>query len=171
MKSYDVVINHKGFMSLDVIDGILHHLKIFLFHKQHDKMMRKRVYSLSVECLDNILKHSDISEEKHELLINYPPRFIVEKIAEDFLIHTGNVILNKNRDKIIPRLDKLNALTIEEINELYKKSLANAEISAKGGAGLGLIVMAKTTKQKIRYDFEKINDKFSYFAMQLNLKK
>ncbi len=171
MKSYDVVINHKGFMSLDVIDDILHHLKTFLFHKQHNKMMRKRVYSLSVECLDNILKHSDINEEEHELLINYPPRFIVEKIAENFLIHTGNIILNKNRDVIIPRLDKLNDLTIEEINDLYKKSLANAEISAKGGAGLGLIVMAKTTKQKIRYDFEKINDKFSYFAMQLNLKK
>ena len=171
MKSYDVVINHKGFMSLDVIDGILHHLKIFLFHKQHDKMMRKRVYSLSVECLDNILKHSDINEEEHEFLINYPPRFIVEKIAENFLIHTGNIILNKNRDAIIPRLDKLNDLTIKEINDLYKKSLANAEISAKGGAGLGLIVMAKTTKQKIRYDFEKINDKYSYFAMQLNFKK
>ena len=171
MKSYDVVVNHKGFMSLDVIDDILHHLKTFLFHKQHNKMMRKRVYSLSVECLDNILKHSDINEEEHELLINYPPRFIVEKIAENFLIHTGNIILNKNRDVIIPRLDKLNDLTIEEINELYKKSLANAEISAKGGAGLGLIVMAKTTKQKIKYDFEKINDKYSYFAMQLNLKK
>ncbi len=171
MKSYDVVVNHKGFMSLDVIDDILHHLKTFLFHKQHNKMMRKRVYSLSVECLDNILKHSDINEEEHELLINYPPRFIVEKIAENFLIHTGNIILNRNRDVIIPRLDKLNDLTIEEINDLYKKSLANAEISAKGGAGLGLIVMAKTTKQKIRYDFEKINDKYSYFAMQLNLKK
>ena len=93
MKSYDVVINHKGFMSLDVIDDILHHLKTFLFHKQHNKMMRKRVYSLSVECLDNILKHSDINEEEHELLINYPPRFIVEKIAENFLIHTGNIII------------------------------------------------------------------------------
>ncbi len=171
MKSYDVVVNHKGFVNLDVIDDILHHLKTFLFHKQPNKMMRKRIYSLSVECLDNILKHSDLNKEEHELLINYPPRFIVEKIAENYLIHTGNIILNKNRDKIIPRLDKLNDLTIEEINVLYKKSLANAEISEKGGAGLGLIVMAKTTKQKIRYDFEKINDKFSYFAMQLNLKK
>ncbi|MCD4835119.1 MAG: SiaB family protein kinase [Bacteroidales bacterium] len=171
MKSYDVVVNHKGFMSLDVIDDILHHLKTYLFHKQHDKMIRKRVYSLSVECLDNILKHSDLNKEEHELLISYPPRFIVEKIAENFIIHTGNIILNKNKDAIIPRLDKLNNLTIEEVNKLYKKSLANAEISAKGGAGLGLIVMAKTTKQKIKYDFEKINDKFSYFAMQLNLKK
>ncbi|MFC2151703.1 SiaB family protein kinase [Bacteroidota bacterium] len=171
MKSYDVVVNHKGFVSLDNIDDILHHLKNYLFHRQTDKLMRKRVYSLSVECLDNILKHSDLNEEEHELIINYPPRFIVERIAEDYLIHTGNIVLNENIDRIIKKLEKLNNLKFEEINDLYKESLANAEISEKGGAGLGLIVMAKTTKQKIRYDFEKMSDKFSYFAMQLNLKK
>ena len=57
------------------------------------------------------------------------------------------------------------------IGNFMRMFLSTAEISEKGGAGLGLIVMAKTTKQKIKYDFEKINDKFSYFAMQLNLKK
>ncbi len=171
MKSYDVVVNHKGFVSLEIVDTILHDLKSYLNHKQHDKLLRKRVYSLSVECLDNILKHSDLNEEEHELIINYPPRFIVEKIADDFLIHTGNIILNQNIEDVIYKLEKLNDLELEGINQLYKESLANAEISEKGGAGLGLIVMAKTTRQKIRYDFEKINQKFSYFAMQLNLKK
>lgn len=171
MKSYDVVVNHKGFVSLEIVDTILHDLKAYLYQKPHDKLLRKRVYSLSVECLDNILKHSDLNEEKHELLIDYPPRFIVEKVADDFLIHTGNIILNQNIDDVIAKLERLNKLEVEGVNQLYKESLANAEISEKGGAGLGLIVMAKTTRQKIRYDFEKINDKFSYFAMQLNLKK
>ncbi|HAF29140.1 MAG TPA: hypothetical protein DCG75_08850 [Bacteroidales bacterium] len=171
MKSYDVVINHKGYLSLDAIDNILHQLKTYLSHKQSDKLLKKRVYSLSVECLDNIYKHSDLNEEDHELLIKYPPRFIVEKIADNYLIHTGNIVMNVNMNEIIPRLENLNNLEFAEVNDLYKKSLANAEISDKGGAGLGLIVMSKFTKQKIRYDFEKINDKFSYFAMQLNLKK
>ena len=171
MKSYDVVINHKGFISLSAIDKILHHLKGYLINKQSDKIIRKRVYSLSVECLDNILKHSDLNEEEHELVLNYPPRFIIEKIAESYLIHTGNIILNNNIETVTKRLNRLNELDSEGIVELYKESLSNAEISEKGGAGLGLIVMAKTTRQKIKYDFEKINDKFSYFAMQLNLKK
>ncbi len=171
MKSYDVVVNHKGFVDLDIIDDMLHHLKIYLAQKEPDKILRKRVYGLSVECLDNILKHSDLLEEEHELIINFPPRFIIEKIAENYLIHTGNIILNENKLDVVFRLEELNNLGAEEVNDLYKKSLANAEISAKGGAGLGLIVMAKTTREKIRYDFEKINEKFSYFAMQLNLKK
>ena len=171
MKSYDVVINHKGFLDLDIIDDILHRLKIYLFHKDHSKMLRKRVYSLSVECLENILKHSDLNEEHSALLKKFPPRFIIEKIGGDFLIHTGNIVLNENKKILIPRLEKLNSLEPEEINALYLESLDKAVISEKGGAGLGLIVMAKTTKQKIKFDFEKIDDKFSYFAMQLNLKK
>ena len=171
MKSYDVVVNHKGYINLDIIDDMLHHLKIYLAHKESDKVLRKRVYGLSVECLDNILKHADFLEKNHELIINFPPRFIIEKIAENYLIHTGNIILNENKLDVVFRLEKLNNLQSEEVNDLYKESLANAEISEKGGAGLGLILMAKTTREKIRYDFEKINEKFSYFAMQLNLKK
>jgi len=171
MKSYDVVINHKGNVNLDIIDDILHHLKVFLQSRVNDKVIIKRVYSLSVECLDNILKHSDLDDEQHTLVQSYPARFIVEKIAESFLIHTGNIILNNNIDVVTQRIEKLNSLQKEEITSLYKESLSNAEISEKGGAGLGLIVMAKTTGQKIKYDFEKINNKFSYFAMQLNVKK
>lgn len=171
MKSYDVVVNHKGFLDLNAIDNILHHLKAYLFHKDHGKMLRKRVYTLSVECLENILKHSDLNKENSEIIMKFPPRFIIEKIAGDFLIHTGNIVLNENKEILIPKLNKLNSLDPEEINAFYLKSLANAEISEKGGAGLGLIVMAKTTKQKIKFDFENINSKYSYFAMQLNLKK
>jgi len=171
MKNYDVVINHKGAVSLSVVDYILHHLKSFLNHKVHDKITRKRVYTLSVECLENIYRHADLKDEDETLVVKYPPRFIIEKISESFIIHSGNIILNNNISDVSERIEKLNALEQDDINDLYKESLSKAEISEKGGAGLGLIVMAKTTGQKIRYDFEKINDKFSYFAMQLNLKK
>ncbi len=171
MKSYDVVINHKGFVSLDVIDDILHHLKTYLQSRQLDKKIKKRVYSLAVECVDNIYKHAELNKKNHKLIESYPPRFIVERIGDDYLIHTGNIILNKNVEIIVEKIKLLNNLNQKDIGVLYKESLSNAEISEKGGAGLGLIVMAKTTGQKIKFDFERINDKFSYFAMQLNIKK
>lgn len=170
MKNYVVVVNHKGAVDLDTIDVLLHDLKLYLNHNIDDKIVRKRVYTLSVECLENIFRHADLNDKTANLVKEYPPRFIVEKISDSFIIHTGNIVFNKNIENIIERIEKLNELEQEEINVLYKKSLSNAEISEKGGAGLGLIVMAKTTGRKIRFDFEKINVKFSYFAMQLNLK-
>lgn len=171
MKNYDVVINHKGTVNLDTIDSILHKLKVYLNHKIDNKILRKRVYTLTVECLENIFRHADLNDEKEKLVHSFPARFIIEKISEDFMIHTGNIILNSNINNVIQRIELLNSLEQPDISDLYKESLSTAEISEKGGAGLGLIVMAKTTGQKIKFDFEKINDTFSYFAMQLNLKK
>jgi type I site-specific restriction endonuclease len=170
VNKYDVVINFNGNISLPVIDDILHKLKVYLHNNINDKLIRKRVYSLAVECLDNIFKHSDLTDINNKLVNKYPPKFIVEFFHDTFLIHTGNIISNENTEKVIQKLTQLNKLADTEVNQLYKDSLSNAEISEKGGAGLGLIVMAKTTRQKIHFDFERINHNFSYFAMQLNLK-
>ncbi|OFX88806.1 MAG: hypothetical protein A2W99_04890 [Bacteroidetes bacterium GWF2_33_16] len=171
MKSYDVIINHKGNIDLAVIDSILLRLKNYIQDKQLDIVTRKRLYTLAVECLDNIYKHADNLEFHQDMFVEFPPRFIIEKIGEDYMIHTGNVIFEKNKEKITNKINKINSHDQNEINKLYKRALMHAEISDKGGAGLGLIVMARSTGQKIKYDFEKINDKFFYFAMQLTLKK
>ena len=171
MKSYEVIINHKGPIDLSVIDSILLTLKNYIQDKQLDIVLRKRLYTLAVECLDNIYKHSDKSEHHSDLISEFPSRFIIEKIGDDYMLHTGNIIFDVNKEKITNKINKINNHDQEEINKLYKRALMHAEISEKGGAGLGLIVMARSTGHKIKYDFEKINDKFFYFAMQLTLKK
>ena len=43
--------------------------------------------------------------------------------------------------------------------------LSTAEFSKKGGAGLGLIEMAKKTGNKLDYDFITLDDEFSYFIL------
>jgi hypothetical protein len=43
--------------------------------------------------------------------------------------------------------------------------LANNQISAKGGAGLGFITIAMKSGNKLDIRFEKINDDYSLFQM------
>jgi hypothetical protein len=43
--------------------------------------------------------------------------------------------------------------------------LSNSELSSKGGAGLGLIEMAKKTGNKLDYDFYPIDNEFSYYIL------
>lgn len=89
MKNYDVVINHKGRVDLDTIDSILHKLKVYLNHKIDDKILRKRVYTLSVECLENIFRHADLKDEKEILVLNYPPRLLLKKYVKILLFILG----------------------------------------------------------------------------------
>ena len=170
MEQDTLIINYEGTFTVEIVDDLLYQLKEMLGDSNLDIVVRKRMYSLSVECLDNILKHSDIHEGEINIIEKYPAKFAIDKSEKGYNIYTGNVILNENKEKVEGKLTHLNSLQTGEVNQLYKESLSNAEISEKGGAGLGLIVMVKTTGEKIKFKFDKINDKFSYFVMQLSLK-
>ena len=52
-----------------------------------------------------------------------------------------------------------------EIREVYRQMLSNSEFSDKGGAGLGLIEMAKKTGNKLDYDFISLDKNYSYFIL------
>ena len=43
--------------------------------------------------------------------------------------------------------------------------LNDSELSAKGGAGLGLIEMAKKTGNRLDFDFIRLDEKYSYFVL------
>lgn len=169
MTQKHVVIEHTGAFDTEIIDNLLKSLKTFLTKGNFSILIRKRIYALSVECLDNILKHSDIPKLNNNLYSENPSYFLLEKNDTTFFFKISNIILNGNIKKVEKKIEQINSLDTNGINELYKNSLQNGEISKKGGAGLGLIVMAKTTKNKILYNFTKINDKFSYFTMNLKI--
>lgn len=163
--------SYRGLFSVKQVDKLLHELKDILQDKDIGLIIRKRLYNLAVECLDNIFRHSDYGDSAKSIQQLNPSQFQLLEDANNFYVITGNLVLNENIPTIIKKITKLNELKSEEINKLYKEALSKAEISEKGGAGLGLIVMAKITGNKIAYHFDEINDKFSYFSMQLRLKK
>jgi len=53
---------------------------------------------------------------------------------------------------------------------LYRQTITNGKFTDKGGAGLGLIEMAKITNNPIKYRFESINDQFSLYYLILTFK-
>ena len=57
-----------------------------------------------------------------------------------------------------------------ELKKLYLEVLTNSRISSKGGAGLGLIEMARKSGQKLDFSFEEYNENFSLFYLQIKLK-
>ena len=63
------------------------------------------------------------------------------------------------------KLDEINNLEANEIRNVYRQMLSMSEFSNKGGAGLGLIEMAKKTGNKLDYDFVPLDDDFSYFIL------
>jgi hypothetical protein len=120
---------------------------------------RKRLFMFVLESLQNVSRHSDRNEYSDMSLVVY------SKTDTGYTVTTGNVIETNKIEDLRGKLDEINKLDSGEIRSVYRNMLSNAEFSNKGGAGLGLIEMAKMTGNKLDYDFIKLDNKFSYFIL------
>jgi hypothetical protein len=120
---------------------------------------RKRLFMFVLESLQNVTRHSDRNHYAEMSLVVY------SKSANGYTVTTGNVIESSNIESLRSKLEEINKLESGEIRSVYREMLSHSEFSSKGGAGLGLIEMAKKTGNKLDYDFIDLDEKFSYFIL------
>ncbi|MFO8236095.1 MAG: SiaB family protein kinase [Bacteroidales bacterium] len=170
MNSDKNIINYHGHINRKVVDNILYELKAKLKFMGIELLKRKRVYSASVECLDNIYKHAEINSKQNNTEEKYLPRFIVRSAEGVYSIETGNLVSMEEAEFLKNKVDELNSLELADVNDLYKKTmLKSAGLSDKGGAGLGLIVIAKTTSYPLSYDLIPVNQRHMYFTLTVKI--
>ncbi len=129
--------------------------------------MRKKASFLMAECFQNIVRHHDKKVEKTELVgRNF---FSTRKVDTAFIISSANVIKEEDSNVLVQKLEQVNKLEKDELKQLYMHALSNNELSDKGGAGLGLIEMARKSGNKLKYDIKEIKDGFYHFYLQLGL--
>ncbi|WP_425482535.1 DUF6272 family protein, partial [Fulvivirga aurantia] len=61
---------------------------------------------------------------------------------------TGNYLLNKEIPGIRTRIEMVNAMSEEEVKELYRGILNFGGVSQGGGAGLGFVDLARRSGNK-----------------------
>lgn len=120
---------------------------------------RKRLFMFVLESLQNVSRHSLNSKHAHMSMVVY------SKSGSGYTVTTGNVIPDSNIEDLRKRLEEINNLKSAEIRNVYRQMLSSAEFSNKGGAGLGLIEMAKKTGNRLDYDFIPLRDDHSYFVL------
>lgn len=120
---------------------------------------RKRLFMFVLESLQNVSRHSNISEHAGMSMVVY------SKTDTGYTVTTGNAISNDSIADLKSKLEEINSIDAKEIRNVYRQMLSTSELSKKGGAGLGLIEMAKKTGNKLDFDFITLNDRFSYFVL------
>lgn len=138
-----------------------------------DLSVKKKVFHVMVECLQNLTKHSE-DADKEEVIENPflgNGIFIVGKLDNCYHVITGNAVMNENVEDLKKMLDQINSLDKDGLTALYKQQIRGGEISEKGGAGLGLIDIARKTGEKLDFYFEPINEKSSFFMLKTTISR
>ena len=171
MERKNIMLSFKGDMSTDLLTSILQLIENKLDRFGESPKVKKRMFNILVECLQNLYHHIDrppLSDEGKE-----QPSVIV-MIARNltgYSIITGNYVLNDNAEILKNRLEEINSMTAEEVKQLYKSVLANGEMSEKGGGGLGMIDIARKSGEKLDYGFMPFGDGASFFSLNVKVKQ
>ncbi len=153
---------YRGVFTQTITDHILNLTEVNMEKSGENSKIKKRVFTIMVEGLQNITRHQEVDDKTDDIESGI---FMLQDHDDKYYITTGNPIYNDSIENLTSLLNKINSLDTEELKKYYKTVLNNNIISEKGGAGLGLIEMARKSGRKLVYDFVKINDKYSYFYL------
>jgi hypothetical protein len=163
----EVIIDFQGELSFDTIGDLINQLKT----KSESLNLKisgfKSVLSATIESLENIYKYQSHLPHKPVLDPCFLPHFKLERLENEFFLTACNAVLNMDVAVLRERLELINSLDEAGLKELYKSTITNGQFSRKGGAGLGFMEMIKLSGEQLVFDFEYINQQYSYFSLQV----
>jgi hypothetical protein len=164
----NIILFYKGNVDSDIINHILDTVEDKMVEMNEQPKLRKKVYNVLVESLQNLYHHVDrVPEDFEDQTSEKFGLLVVKKIKGGYKIITGNFVHAGNIEKLEEKIKRINRSSHEEIKELYKFILNHQRISAKGGGGLGLVDIARKTGNKLEYSFKEYNDKYSFFYLNI----
>lgn len=172
MESNKVVLSFKGDVTSELMSSILQIIEQRMDDMNEAPRLRKKVYNVLVECLQNLYHHIDeVPSETAKNGADKSAIFMVSLNPKGYSITTGNYILSDRKARFQERLERINSLDRDELKQLYKDVLNSDGRSDKGGGGLGMIDIARKTGNKLNYDFATLNDKYSFFSLNINVEE
>lgn len=164
-ESQQIIYVYNGQLTFDIIEEILQTSKTKLDAMKLELIVKKRVYTVLVECLENTYKHNySKTESNHQ---HNQVELRLTKQENNFVVNVNNYVSKQNLEELTQRIDKVNLLELKELNELYRESISKARISEKGGAGLGIIEIARNSRQKIDYNIIRENGSAIHFNLRI----
>jgi hypothetical protein len=159
---YDGPVDHK------IIDLLLKNLKKNKGYTGLPKTTGKRVYAITVECLENIAKHSI---KKISGNTKSQPYFSVVNQDNRILVKSGNPVFEVKTSQLTKKLNRVNQMNEDSLITLYEQIINKEPVQYENGAGLGFIIMRLKSGNRIDFSFTDIGDDLSYFYVQISINK
>jgi Family of unknown function (DUF6272) len=161
MMDEEILLVHKGDFSHESILTILNIIQKNLREEVKKSGAFRKIYHILVELIQNIGRHCYKEDGIKEGI------FLLGKKSDGFVINTGNFIETSKVEGLKEKLDSLTGYDMAELKALYRKTLVEGRLSEKGGAGIGMIDIFKTSKEPMQYKFTRIDDKKTFYAVSV----
>jgi len=167
MMSQKLILVYQGDFTQESTKSILAMAERNLDSSGEESSIKRKVFNVMVEALQNIVKHSD--ELVDGEIRSHAAIFLIGKESDRYRIMSGNPIRKSNVAGLKDKLDRINGLDKDGLKDLYKEIIKNTTISEKGGAGLGFVDMARKSGEKLEFDFPDLSAEYCFFCLKVNV--
>lgn len=171
MVAQKLILVYEGDFTQETTKSILAMAERNLDSSGEESGIKRKVFNVMVEALQNIVKHSSEQGLKAGSLVSQSAIFMISKDDARYCVMTGNPIMKTSVARLKENLELLNSKDKEGLKEMYKEIIKNTQISDKGGAGLGFVDMARKSGEKLEFMFAEVNPDYDFFCLKVNISR
>lgn len=165
MQNANAMLVYVGSFGQDTVKSMLKYIESKLEGSGVNDLVRKKIFNVMTEMLQNITKH----QQKSDSQIPGNAVFVMGETEEGYYLLTGNMAADSIEKPLSEKLSHINSLSKEELKELYKKARLESTISDVGGAGLGFIDMVRKSENPLKFSFTQQPENITFFTLQANI--
>ena len=168
MEDENIILSFKGTFSEELLTSILHIVESKMVSLDVPTPKKKRVFNVLVECFQNLYHHIEAFGEESTVAKEQKSALIMVKYDNGkFTITTGNFVTQERIPELKEKLIMINDLDGEDLRDLYRTKLEQDGRTDKGTAGLGLIDIARKSKNKLEYEIIDVTESIGFFCLNV----
>ncbi|KXX65650.1 SiaB family protein kinase [Marichromatium gracile] len=163
-----VVFSFVGYLSEGILFSLGEALKQKMSLEDADSRVIKRVFSIFVEQVQNIIRYS---AERVEGDLGKPVELssgmvVVGRERDRFFVVCGNMVRRDEAAELQRRLEQLASMDKDSLKSYYRERLrAPVEDDSRGG-NIGLIEIARRSTDPIEFGFVEVTEARSFFCLK-----
>ncbi|MBR5168636.1 MAG: SiaB family protein kinase [Salinivirgaceae bacterium] len=159
----NVIIEYKGDITFDKIEELLtlfnHNILSTI-----SPLCKTRLFSIMVECLENAYRHNYKLPDQHPAI-----ELLLTEHDNSYTLKISNLIDADKLPQMTNRLEQINKLDSVSVKKVYNEAIHQAHISEKGGAGLGLLKIMRSSNQPIKYESVSVDERCSLLTLTIRI--
>jgi hypothetical protein len=166
MAENNIYLIWSGHISPNIGKQVLTFTETKLAEEDVEAHLRRRVFIVLVEILQNVLSYCPGAEAEKE----YGMSVTILRMKDGvYTLTSGNLILNENVSELKAKLEMINRYDEAGLKELFRTSLSGQTTQTDSTGNMGLIEMARKSGGKLEYQFEMLNDRYSYYSLSVTV--
>lgn len=162
---YTLLLDYQGKINQEIIKDIFQLVEKKLNGTKDHIALKKRITHIAVELLQNISKYSCEGGQGSGV-------FFIAKNGEEYCLIAGNEVSCNQLMLLSYVIDSANQeLFTDRMNELFDSKIVYGRVTNQGGAGLGLIDIARRSKRRMEYCIDPLKNGNAIFYIKVTVAK